>query len=391
MNCQEVSELMQRYLDQDLSEKEHEQLLDHIRSCTSCAELFERLKHLSAHLENLPKVAPPVSLVDQILPRLEEIEQMRESAERGENDTAVRSVFKDRVKRVFNYKTLGGVVAAGIVFALFWVNNPLKTWENADQLLQPETAGSTEHSMSAAGSREAAGAQESAGANPQGEKIMASENADAQANHHEASLKIPAETDLSAASPDRNTSAPGGNAASAAEKDKTVKESLPGNGQQDNAASGETGRTFSFRAADSGSADKAGQQQSGQERAGQQQPGRRTDAANSAAISAIPPAAEQEAGIAGIAGRMSTMSGQPEEPVASPDGQYAAYVKTEGGSLQVVIVDSGQNIVFISPAKEAERIFNLAWSQDSRLLEYDAAQGGQVVHYTIDVEKRTEK
>ncbi|NBI29494.1 anti-sigma factor family protein [Chengkuizengella marina] len=76
MKCQEVIQLMQRDLDGDLNKEEQHQLMDHINGCHSCTEMFERLKHISSELEQLPKVTPPVSLVDQILPQLEEIDQV---------------------------------------------------------------------------------------------------------------------------------------------------------------------------------------------------------------------------------------------------------------------------------------------------------------------------
>ncbi|UUZ86756.1 zf-HC2 domain-containing protein [Paenibacillus sp. P26] len=67
--CQEVIELMQRYLDRDLDETEYSRMLGHLQQCPDCSELFERLVNLSQELESLPKVTPPYSLVDAILPQ----------------------------------------------------------------------------------------------------------------------------------------------------------------------------------------------------------------------------------------------------------------------------------------------------------------------------------
>ncbi len=68
---------MQRYLDHDLNEEDRSLLFEHIHSCEACAEAFERLSDLSARLEKLPQVMPNFSLVDAILPQLEEIDRAR--------------------------------------------------------------------------------------------------------------------------------------------------------------------------------------------------------------------------------------------------------------------------------------------------------------------------
>lgn len=74
MSCEHWTELMQRSLDGDLSAQERERLMDHIEHCPDCCDMYERLSRLSSDLENLPKVVPPYSLVDAILPRLEQLE-----------------------------------------------------------------------------------------------------------------------------------------------------------------------------------------------------------------------------------------------------------------------------------------------------------------------------
>jgi hypothetical protein len=70
MKCQEVMELMQRHVDGDLNAEETSLMLDHVGHCPDCAAMLKRLLHLSRGLEQLPRVAPPYSLVDAILPEL---------------------------------------------------------------------------------------------------------------------------------------------------------------------------------------------------------------------------------------------------------------------------------------------------------------------------------
>ncbi|SDT34635.1 Putative zinc-finger [Paenibacillaceae bacterium GAS479] len=85
MTCQEVVDYMNRYLDGDLDEHERLLLMEHLNECPDDQELFERLKRLSSDLEELPKIVPPFSLVDSILPQLAEIDDLRDAkaASRG--------------------------------------------------------------------------------------------------------------------------------------------------------------------------------------------------------------------------------------------------------------------------------------------------------------------
>ncbi|WP_019006976.1 anti-sigma factor family protein [Cohnella laeviribosi] len=74
MKCEEVMELVQRSLDEDLSSQEHASMMEHIRQCPECAAMFDRLTRLSQNLAELPRVEPRYSLVDAILPQLEQID-----------------------------------------------------------------------------------------------------------------------------------------------------------------------------------------------------------------------------------------------------------------------------------------------------------------------------
>ncbi|MCQ6558371.1 anti-sigma factor [Paenibacillus mendelii] len=124
MNCQEGMEYMQRQLDGDLDERESEALISHTRHCQQCAAMFERLQLLSAGLENLPKVTPPYSLVDAILPRLAELpaaEAVRAPVGERTQKQAERVVPVKRWTDRFSMRAFGGVLAAGVVVGLFLV------------------------------------------------------------------------------------------------------------------------------------------------------------------------------------------------------------------------------------------------------------------------------
>ncbi|WP_211745521.1 zf-HC2 domain-containing protein [Paenibacillus sp. Marseille-Q4541] len=92
MKCQEVVERMHRYIDHDLNEQEKEQLLAHVKTCKSCSEKFEILKKLSHDLEKLPDVSPPFSLVDRIMPQLDEIDRGRK-----EQGSTIQEMKKEAV------------------------------------------------------------------------------------------------------------------------------------------------------------------------------------------------------------------------------------------------------------------------------------------------------
>lgn len=137
MNCQEVTELMHRQLDDDLRESEMEVLLNHTRHCPDCAAMFDRLTRLSAELTNLPKVTPSYSLVDAIMPELLRIDNENKQTD----DVASASPAGDaqglsrrtrRTRSWPSWKSISGVVAAGIVAGFFLITYPPQLGTTSD-------------------------------------------------------------------------------------------------------------------------------------------------------------------------------------------------------------------------------------------------------------------
>ena len=128
MKCQEVMEYMQRQLDLDLTDSEQQLLDAHLVTCASCRVMMERLQRLTSELSSLPKVHPPVSLVDAILPKLEEIDRARQSEgaiRSATTDQSAETSLANRSNRRahrLSYKVLGGVVAAGLLLGIAIVN-----------------------------------------------------------------------------------------------------------------------------------------------------------------------------------------------------------------------------------------------------------------------------
>jgi len=122
MNCQEVMEYMQRQLDLDLSRSEQDLLDRHMESCSTCRTMMQRLQRLTSELSSLPKVHPPVSLVDAIMPRLAEIDQARKTASVVslpiQHDEHKQRTAQQTRRGRFTNMILGGVVAAGVLIGV---------------------------------------------------------------------------------------------------------------------------------------------------------------------------------------------------------------------------------------------------------------------------------
>jgi hypothetical protein len=138
MTNQEVNEFMQRFLDDDLNEEELESLMEHIRQTPASAALFERLQQLDNDLESLPKVIPPISIVDSILPRLElaglvDHPPLTGTTASDEQDGTIQLARKTTTRARINYRWLGGVVAAGVILTLFITNFGPQTFNIANE------------------------------------------------------------------------------------------------------------------------------------------------------------------------------------------------------------------------------------------------------------------
>lgn len=122
MNCQEVMELMQRHVDNDLDDEETSRMTDHVGHCPECAAMLEKLLVLSKGLEQLPRVVPPYSLVDAILPELGKLDAAGAEM-KGYSDISPRSRRVERKRRTWIGR-VSGVVALGVVVGLLLINGP---------------------------------------------------------------------------------------------------------------------------------------------------------------------------------------------------------------------------------------------------------------------------
>jgi hypothetical protein len=126
MICQEVMELMQRYIDGDLDQQETSLMMDHTGQCPDCAAMLTRLQRLSSELEQLPRVVPKFSLVDAILPELDRIHAANtmDGSSSGKDPDQVPVTHRSHRPSRHLFGKLSGVVAAGVVAGLLLFGNP---------------------------------------------------------------------------------------------------------------------------------------------------------------------------------------------------------------------------------------------------------------------------
>ncbi|MEK5491538.1 zf-HC2 domain-containing protein [Paenibacillus sp. FSL R7-0297] len=194
MKCAEVMEWMHRYLDHDLSQEEMLEMFRHIDDCPSCAEVFDRLTMLSRQLEELPDVKPPFSLVDSILPQLEQLDRgvREEPVMVGSEDPKIvpftRQSTRGKKSKGASIATRTGIgAAAAAVILLFAIFNLPESMPGADMDQAYNAAGSEASSKMITGAADNA-APADAGQNNStdgGAEIFFSEQATAEPNAEE--------------------------------------------------------------------------------------------------------------------------------------------------------------------------------------------------------------
>ncbi|NGZ73809.1 anti-sigma factor family protein [Saccharibacillus alkalitolerans] len=161
MRREEALEYMNRYLDHDLSEQETEELFRHLGDSPEAREDFEFLKGLSDKLESLPDVQPPISLVDSILPRLNEINR---AANAAEPKAAPEMLSEMESKRMFGEeapnrrrpasfwrsalgRTVGGTAVAAAVLGIFVATYEPKEMPNAEMTTGAAVTSTTDDTL----------------------------------------------------------------------------------------------------------------------------------------------------------------------------------------------------------------------------------------------------
>lgn len=421
MNCHEVMELMQRDLDQDLADAEHRAMLVHLRDCPDCAEMYEKLKMLSGQLESLPKVAPPISIVDSILPRLNELGLLSEQGASAElvgtaspavEDPSPAADSRSQIEQAraarqngkagwFSWKIAGSVAAAALVIGMFIFNQQNNTLtKNADGLLIG-TGAKQEAASQSAGAADTAKPSSLADTSKVMKNVQEAGKADGPENGAAVSPAATARTGFGV------TPIP----VPSASKDEKPVSAFEASGRimPPAKASSSTEPNETATGADSAKAPAA---------VGAAAPEISTpDPSPNGAVSPEPTAAQkakpnQEQPIVGIqtfegssADADKSTASQPNSgstrefaaakslsdphasSLASPDGTYTAVVKNQ----KVSIVDRQGNELFVSPIerKVDDTIALTGWN-GAKLSYKVTTAGGKETAYTIDVKTKSE-
>jgi hypothetical protein len=335
-------------------------------------------------LEQLPKVAPPFSLVDSILPKLEQMELATGSAQQADGPAGqvipVQFGWKQRIKKI-NLQALGGVVAAGVIIGLFIVANPPKSLDSANN--SGNMAKSSSANMDTAASNEptaersTAMKQEAAASSNTADNASSADEAQVTKEvEHKATTfarEAPKEEEMSAvpAVPQQQ------------EDPETVTESMNGGASEgvtdSEPSAGEMGVV---------------QDQNGNEL--QPSTGAGESDKGTMGIAASPdlnPKDKDEH--TGSDSSNSSVTKDPEpsvsltyaQRVASPNELYTATVTVNN---QIVISEGElENIIYASFPRKGE-VSNVRWSEDSSVLSYDVTQDTGIQHYVIDLAAGTE-
>lgn len=364
MKCSEVTDWMQRYLDNDLQESEREKMHEHLRECTSCAEMFDRLNRLSDELVSLPKVVPPISLVDAILPRLDEIDRQQRSAESA-------PLWRKLRKRV-PYRAVGGVAAACVLIALMAIQKPWFNAEhNADDTALMNSAADAVADSAEAGAASAGGASSGAASLKMYDQKGTAQDRSAASRSVQDSKGGGQEFSSSV-----EPSAPAAPDAPPADRAETADGGI-GSGRSSTGAGADHGAYFG---ADTPVSDGSGQKDADSEAA---EFHRFTEAEE------IPQLTISSGGI-GIA----SFDGM--QPLVSPDGRYSAMVEATEDGEQVVVLDENDVRIYASPLKPAGSVTRLTWEENSQFVNYAVTETNPdtgevtVTEYVIEVEARRE-
>lgn len=389
MNCEEVTELMQRDLDLDLSEEEHRQLLEHLPRCPECAALYDRLKRLSDELEKLPPVHPPYSLVDAILPQLAEMENGAH-----EHSAAVEKPVSParRTRSGFGiWPLVGGGVAAAVVAGLLVTNMPWQGGSRADKAASlPQSAGTALQNDQKAGQNEESGplskrtadstppSMPSTAPTPETSSGEAVGGTDAPASSGGNDLKI-AENESLIAQAEKNKSL----ATQAPEEDKAP----PKRSAEKSAPPNTFGAVDSSNAASSAFSSSPNSSEGG----GGMVPGQIVAPGKAKADNVV--TFDPGAGAAGITSNQdkqsalappqgATASGSPHQ-LATDNGKYTAYYENN----RVTVRTSAGATAFTSGQtwKAGDSVRLLSWSNDTQLYYEVTDAGGAVRQFMIDL------
>lgn len=114
MNCHEIKKLINLYIDQTLQTEIAQQVEEHLKSCLTCQQEYQRLKEIATSLNSIPQMSAPQNLTQSIMAKI------------FEEKIQVRTSWADHLKKWafaprFSFRLAGGIAltTAVIVFLAF--------------------------------------------------------------------------------------------------------------------------------------------------------------------------------------------------------------------------------------------------------------------------------
>lgn len=383
MNCQEMVELIERYVDFDLTEAEERLLLSHLKDCPECADRLEKLKQLSIKLESLPEVTPPYSIVDSILPKLKEMDLFPEESAALEHTAELKPFVRKlrwNMREWISWKSVVGGIAAGIVLGMFiFKQDGVVLQQHAEDLLSQSRSDKASGGISAGDS---ASNNQKNGTPQYGQNIS---NGTENTRKPEASgtPKAPAEPSKTGQSPAIEILMPdifeptpnGGLNVGSSDSIKVPSESGKSQDTQTPAPLTSTPGPSSKSTAGQTPAPSA------------------KDAPSTApnAVESITPTPSPE----GYDFKIRTFHVHPapekisdSQTLVSPSGVYTAVIKDQ----TVVVNDKSGNEVFRSPVqrKDDDALRLVSWTDDNKLTYQVKAADGTEASFTIDIAAKAE-
>ncbi|RUT36461.1 zf-HC2 domain-containing protein [Paenibacillus zeisoli] len=390
MKCPEAVEWMHRYLDGDLSVEESDRLIVHLRSCDNCAEAFGLLKHLSDNLYQLPDVTPKYSIVDSILPKLQEIDRAR--AEEGSTLELTQSevplmrtvqsrttqpkrssVWRSRSSRSW----VGGVAAAAVILGLFIYQHEPTSVPNAEIA---STATSSSHQEKSITDENSPGTAASDTVTPSGGQDQTAKSTDEVAPSAD-SEQADAKTELKTEASTKDNEMANNSAAAPKEQGSSVQSSVPEKKTQQSpkkesasirdkkttAAGADSSSVHESASSDKVDAKKPADTQGSQENQVAEAPDKK--------VTATGPVTKPDNSFMGI-------TSFPPIKV-SPDGKYTAEV--EQNHLKVYVND-GQSRTLLSDINLNGDWVKGEWSEDSKIFNYQTSKDEITKDYSINVD-----
>ncbi|MFC5988887.1 zf-HC2 domain-containing protein [Marinicrinis lubricantis] len=347
-------DFMQRSLDHDLTPEELDQTMRHLDGCPECSLMYERLSRLSEELTRMPKIEPPFSIVDSILPQLD----LPEAVQTANPSSKPPVGWLHKLKDSISLRALGGVVAAGVLLT-FIVNGMLPSKDDSsDSAMNQVFLRSSASNESASDSAADAG----------------------DAELYKVETYNTGETQQKQFAAGQPESEPVPDPSTDAEERSRAFEGLD-QGEQDAPQPLEVGE---FEQADPSSGKSPSAMDSGEPTVAPDTPDAFSAGSEEGGSMEHPPTIGAPHGGYGIAS-------VPVEPAVtdSPDGSYEAVVQQAEEGQFVSITDPEGEIVMESSV-HAEGELQVAWKSDT-VLTVTVTTGDQATVYELDTETKEEK